>query len=291
MNKQNAALLSVFSNSGLVIFKIFAGILMGSVSVLAEAIHSAIDLLASCVAFISIKKASEPADNDHQFGHGKYENISGAFEAVLIFIAAGIILYEAIKKLMHPGDIERIGWGIGVMGVSTLVNFFISRKLFSIAKKTNSIALEADAMHLSVDVFTSLGVVVGLIIIKITGLHILDPVIAILVAGLIIKASIDLTRKALGDLADKALPQEEISTIHAVLASHPSVLNHHKLRTRKSGERREIDLHVRVVSHATVAQAHDLCNALENDIKKSLPGSYVTIHVEPEHKTDSLLKQ
>jgi cation diffusion facilitator family transporter len=185
MQKKHAALLSVVSNTVLIAFKITAGILMGSISVISEAVHSAIDLVASIVAYFSIKKAVEPADHDHPFGHGKFENISGFFEAMLIFFAAVMIIYEAVQKLFHPIEVERLGWGIGVMFISVIVNTFISKTLFKISKRTNSIALEADAMHLYVDVFTSLSVMAGLAVIKLTHWEILDPVIAIVVACMI----------------------------------------------------------------------------------------------------------
>jgi cation diffusion facilitator family transporter len=281
MKKTNVVLISIISNSALVIFKIVAGVLMGSVAVVSEAIHSGIDLLAAVVAFVAVKKADEPADVDHPFGHGKFENISGFFEALLIFGAAGLIIFEAVKKLFHPFDVENIGWGIGVMAVSSVVNIVVSRVLFASAKKHSSIAIEADAMHLWTDVFTSVGVMVGLILIRITDWHILDPVIAILVAGLILKASFDLTIRSIADLADRQLPDSELDTIRSVVGSYGEVDGYHKLRTRKSGSRREIDLHIQIDKDTTLAASHDLCFRIENAIKAELPGAYVTIHVEP----------
>jgi cation diffusion facilitator family transporter len=261
-----------------------AGVLMGSVAVISEAIHSGIDLLAAIVAFIAIRKADEPADHDHPFGHGKFENISGFFEALLIFAAAGLIISEAVKKLLHSAEVENLGWGIGVMAVSGIVNLVVSRILFASAKKTGSIAIEADAMHLWVDVFTSIGVMAGLVLIRLTGWEILDPVIAIVVAGLILKASFDLTLKSITDLADHQLPECEIASIRSIIDSNQEVESYHKLRTRKSGGRREIDIHVQVDRATTVVDAHSLCFKIENAIKEALPGAYVTIHVEPSMK-------
>jgi len=238
VTKQKAALISIFSNSMLLVLKIGAGILMGSVSVISEAVHSGIDLLASFIAYFSIRKSVVPADVDHPYGHGKYENISGFAEALLIFMAAGMIVYEAAKKFLHPAEVERLDWGIVVMLVSVVVNIVVSVNLFRIAKREKSIALEADAMHLSIDVFTSVGVLVGLIAIRFTGLTILDPIIALLVAALILKASWDLTRKSLDDLADKTLPEAETALIQDVVKSHPQVYGFHKLRSRKSGYQR-----------------------------------------------------
>ncbi|MFH1226684.1 MAG: cation diffusion facilitator family transporter [Planctomycetota bacterium] len=289
MSKQTAALISIFSNAGLILFKVIAGIMMGSVSVISEAIHSGIDLMASLIAFFSIKKAAVPADDDHAFGHGKFENISGAFEATLIFLAAGLIIYEAIPKLTRGAEIKSLEAGIGVMFISALVNIFVSRLLFRVAKKTDSIALEADAWHLSTDVFTSIGVMVGLVAIRITHLNILDPIIAILVALMIIKASIDLTRKAIHDLVDKSLPEDEIKIIVDALCSYPEVTSYHKLRTRKSGPRREIDIHLQVLKDMPLIEAHNLCHRVETNIKNLLTNAYVTIHIEPKKPLQDFL--
>jgi cation diffusion facilitator family transporter len=281
MNKQSAAFFSVLSNTTLVILKVVAGIMMGSVSVLSEAIHSGIDLVASMVAFVSIRESNKPADHDHPYGHGKFENISGFFEAILIFLAAGIIIFEAIKKLLAPPEVEQVDWGIAVMLISVVVNIFVSRLLFKVAKKEDSIALEADAMHLSVDIFTSVGVLAGLVVIKITGLKILDPIIALCVATLILRASWDLTRKSLQDLADKSLPSEELELIKTTLKKYPAVKDFHRLRTRKSGKQKEIDFHLLVDATLTISDAHLLCDKIEQDLKSNLEHTYVVIHVEP----------
>jgi cation diffusion facilitator family transporter len=281
MNKRSAALLSVFSNSTLIIFKLAAGILMGSISVISEAIHSSIDLLASFIAFFSIKKASEAEDDDHPFGHGKYENVSGFIEAILIFFAACIIIYEAINKIIHGAEIESTGPGIIVMLVSSAVNFVISMALLKIAKKTDSLALEADGMHLLTDVYTSLGVFAGLIIVRFTGLKIVDPIAALFVAVLIIKAAYDLTKKSMIDLLDGRLPEEDINKITEIISSYPQVKDYHRLRTRKSGQRREIDIHLKVDKTTSLTDAHGLCDSIENNIKSTFSDSYTTIHIEP----------
>jgi cation diffusion facilitator family transporter len=281
LRKTRVVLVSVVSNALLIVFKIAAGVVMGSVAVISEAVHSGIDLLAAVVAYIAVRMAEKPADDEHPFGHGKFENISGFFEALLIFAAAGLIIYEAARKLFYSFEVENLDWGMGVMAVSATVNFFVSRILFSAAKKHGSIAIEADALHLWTDVFTSVGVLFGLLLIRLTGWHILDPVIAIVVAGLILKASIDLTARSIGDLADNRLPDSEMETIRTVVGRFPEVTGYHKLRTRRSGSRREIDVHIKIDGNATVAAAHGLSFRIETAIKKELPGAYVTIHMEP----------
>jgi cation diffusion facilitator family transporter len=283
VTKQRAAMISVVSNTTLVLLKLVAGAAMGSISVISEAIHSGIDLIASLVAYVSIKKSNEPADDDHPYGHGKYENISGFFEAILIFVAAGMIIYEAGKKLMYPADIDDIGWGIGVMGISTVVNIAVSRTLFKVARKEHSIALEADAMHLSVDVFTSLGVLAGLIAIRLTDIHLLDPAIALVVAAMILRGSWELTRRALDDLADKTLPENDISIVKEILGRYPMIRDFHRLRSRRSGKQREMDIHIHVDGTTDVNSAHELCNKIETDIKDAFSETYIVIHVEPYH--------
>lgn len=281
MNKKNAALLSIVSNTLLIILKVIAGISVGSISIISEAIHSAIDLLASFIAFLSIRKASEAEDDEHPFGHGKYENVSGFVEAILILAAAVIIVYEAVDKLIHGVKIESVGIGILVMLIASLVNLVISLMLLKISKETDSIALEADAMHLLTDVFTSAGVLLGLIVIKFTGIKILDPLTAMFVAILIVKASIDLIKKSLKDLVDSSLPHEEITKITEVLEAYPEVLGYHKLRTRKSGQNREIDIHVEISEDISFVKANKICDSIESEVKNIFPASCITIHAEP----------
>ena len=286
MKKQNAAFLSILSNTFLIIVKIIAGLLMGSISVISEAAHSGIDLIASIVAFFSIKKAVEPADREHPYGHGKYENISGFFEAMLIFFAAAMIIYEAVKKLFHPIEMVKLDWGIVIMLISAIVNIIISRMLLQTSKRTGSIALDADAVHHTIDVFTSLSVMAGLVVIRFTRIEILDPIIGIAVAAMICKSSIDLTKRSIKDLLDERLPDDEEKTIHRVLDSYPDVINYHNLRTRRSGNQREIDIHITMEKNTSLEKVHELCNTIENEINLALPGTIITIHAEPQSAMD-----
>lgn len=282
MTKRQAASLSIISNSILIVFKLISGILMGSISVISEAIHSSIDLIASLIAFFSIKKSSEAEDSEHPFGHGKYENVSGFVEAILILFAAIIIVYEAITKLVNGSKVENIWSGILVMFVASSVNLIISLILLRISKKTDSIALEADAMHLLTDVFTSLGVFAGLILLKFTGWKPFDALTALFVACLIGKTSIGLIKKSMVDLVDSTLPPDEIDKIVQVLNNHSEIISYHRLRTRKSGSTREIDIHVILREDTSLLQAHNICDLVENEIKSIFPGSYVMIHTEPD---------
>jgi len=269
MNKQKAASLSIFSNIALIIFKVVAGVLMGSVSVISEAIHSSIDLLASIIAFFSIKAASKAEDTGHPFGHGKYENVSGFVEALLILLAAALIVYQAVKRMFKGGTVENVGVGILVMLLASAVNFVISMILLNTAKKTDSIALEADGMHLLTDVYTSIGVLIGLVLLKITKIPIIDPITAIFVAALIVKTSINLIKKSLNDLVDSKLPDDDITKILSILDSHLEITRYHSLKTRKSGPTREINVNVHVFANASLSDAHILADKIEEEIKNA----------------------
>ncbi len=280
--KTSAAGLSILSNSLLVVFKLVIGIAMGSVSVMAEAIHSAVDLLAALIAFFSIRVAAKPADSTHNFGHGKVENVSGTVEGILIFGAAGFIIYEAIEKIIHVPEVELLGLGIAIMSVSAIFNFIVSRHLHRVARRTDSVALEADAWHLTTDVYTSAGVMAGLIAVWLTGWHILDPLIAIGVAALIVKAAWGITRKSFRPLLDTRLPKHELKAINACITAHTSqIVGFHELRTRKSGYQRFIDMHIVFPKSVTVEEAHRTCDLIEQDISRRLPNSQVIIHCEP----------
>lgn len=282
-------MLSVASNSVLLVFKLIVGMMIGSVSIISEAIHSGMDLLAAIIAMFSVKKSHLPADKDHPFGHGKLENISGLVEAALIFIAAFWIIFEAFKKLMSAEEVASPGWGVAVMFLSAIVNFFVSRKLFQVGKEADSIALQADAWHLRTDVYTSAGVMVSLGLIWISAyfcvdpsLHWLDPVAAIFVAVIILKAAYDLTTQALRDLMDVTLPPAEESWIGEVIKAHrPEIHGYHQLRTRKAGNFRFIEFHIKVDPQMTVQASHGIASELKHAIMDQYPAATVTIHVEP----------
>jgi len=279
-----AARQSVYSNAFLLVFKLWIGLLMGSISVLSEAVHTAIDLAAAVVANFSVKKSREPADEVHTFGHGKFENISGSFEALLIFLASLIIIYESINKILGEVVIEFLGAGIVVMGSSALINLYVSRKIMGVARKHESLALEVDAYHLSTDVYTSLGVFAGLILIKLTGFKVLDPIIAIMVALVIIimRTAYALTKRSMGGLMDVRLSEEEENIIKSIIADHYThFAEFHSLRTRKSGPERFVDLHLVVPREQHISEAHDFCDHLEKDIRKRIPNLNLLIHVEP----------
>ena len=282
------ARLSIYSNTLLLVIKLVVGIFLGSISVLSEALHSGIDLLAAVIANYSVKKAGQPADDEHKFGHGKFENVSGTIEAILIFIAAIIIIYKASDNIINQTEIkeEFIGIGILIMGISAAVNFYVSRKIMMVAKKAESIALEADAYHLTTDVYTSVGVFIGLVLIKITGISIFDPIMAIIVGIIILKASYDLTKRSVSGIMDVKLSDHEEEIIKAIIHDHYSqYAEYHNLRSRMSGAERFVDLHLVVPKNQNVVDAHDFCDHLEKEIKAKIPNLSILIHIEP-CKTD-----
>ncbi|MFC1919508.1 cation diffusion facilitator family transporter [Chloroflexota bacterium] len=281
-SKTGVAVLSVLSNSFLIAIKLVAGIVTGSIGIIAEAIHSAIDLVASVIALVSVRVSGRPADSEHPFGHGKAESISGLVEASLIFVAAALIIREAILRIAESSTLKMTEVGIAVMLVSVLVNVVVSRRLLKVARATDSLALEADAAHLTTDVYTSLGVLVGLVVVRFTGLVVLDAVVAIGVAGLVVKAAYDITKKSVAGLMDVKLPIEDEALIRQCIEEHGcEVVGFHHLRTRKVGSQRHIDLHLVMAEDASLQYAHDMCDHLEEDIRSRLRNASITIHVEP----------
>jgi len=286
MNQMNekirAARLSIASSTVLTLAKLATGIFMNSISVLSEAIHSGLDLVAAMIAFLSVRESSKPADERHPFGHGKFENVASIIEAVLILAAAAMIIASAYPKLRGEVEIHSLGLGAAIMGISALVNFLVSRELMSVARKTESPALEADAWHLRTDVYTSLGVFAGILAIKITGLTILDPLIAMGVALLIVRAAVRLIIDSMRGILDVQLPEKEQQVIREILAKYsPHYLEYHELKTRKAGPQRFIELHLVVPGGRAVNKVHDLCDQIEEEVRHHFKDVNVLIHIEP----------
>lgn len=278
--KVKTARLSVISNSLLIIMKLSVGIISGSVSIISEAIHSSMDLIAAVIALFSVRVSDNPPDSRHPYGHGKVENISGVIEALLIFAAAIWIISEAIKKLAgESGELGPIWIGVIVMIISALVNTVVSARLYKVARETNSVALEADALHLKTDVYTSLGVAVGLGLIMITGIKWLVPVVAMLVAIFIIRESYILLKKAFTPLLDTAWGAGEIEELRTRLDNME--VTYHDLRTRIAGNYRFIDIHIQIPENESVGNAHKYCDKIEDELTRIYGNLTVTIHVEP----------
>jgi cation diffusion facilitator family transporter len=282
--KSGAAALSIASNALLIAIKLAAGAITGSIAIVTEAAHSLIDLIASVVAFVSVRKADEPPDADHPYGHEKVESLAAAIEGMLILIGAGIIVYEATHRLVVGAEVESLGIGIAVMGVSVLANLLVSTVLSRQAKAHESPALEGDAAHLRTDALTSAGVLAGLAIVQITGIVAFDSITALIVAAAIVTAGLRIIRRSSGVLVDEALPDAEMDRIETAIAAArtPEVAGYHKLRARRAGSRRYIDLHVQYRSGTSLERAHELAHQMRAEIEADIRHADVLIHVEPE---------
>lgn len=282
--KARVQALAVCSNSVLVTAKFITGAITGSVGIIAEAIHSTIDLVSSLIAFTSVRISGRPADREHQFGHGKAENIAGSIEAILIFVAAAMILNQAVKRLAGGGGVvENAGLGVIVMALATGVNVVVSQILLKQGRKLESVALEADGMHLRADVYTSAGVLVAMAAIWMTGLDIIDPIIAILVGLIIIYAAYEIFIKSFAPLMDASLSHEEEEEIANAIENSgiEGLVGFHDLRTRRSGSERYVDMHLVVRSGLSIDEVHEICDLVEERVHQSLPSVNVLIHAEP----------
>jgi cation diffusion facilitator family transporter len=267
------------SNSLLIVMKLTVGLLTNSISILSEAIHSALDLVAAIIAFFAVRVSGNPADERHPYGHGKTENVSGVIEAVLIFVASIWIIVEAVRKLIHPEEPSVLGLGVLVMVISAIVNTLVSRKLYKVAHMTDSVALEADALHLKTDVITSAGVALGLTLMWVTGWHILDPIIALGVAMLIIYESWMLLKKAFSPLLDTAISPDELERIESILKEMSAT--YHSLRTRAAGQQRFVEFHLEVPANETIEVIHRQCDLIEERLQREFRDISVVIHPEP----------
>ena len=279
--KRDASRWSLVSNATLLAMKIIVGALTGSAGILAEAVNSAADLFGSVVAFLSVRASDEPPDRVHAYGHGKIENLSGAATAALILVGGVFAIGEADRHLLHGGSLPDLGWGIAVMAASAVINFLVSSHLLRVGRETDSPALVADGHHLQTDVLTSLGVLVGLVLVRQTDRPWWDSVAALGVSVLILRVGVGLAGDAVRTLSDTALPAEEELTLTRVLEAHPEVLSFHKLRTRKSGSHRHVDVHVQIADTHTFVEAHRLTEDLEDELRAALPNLHPIIHIEP----------
>ena len=283
--KKLVAGLSISSNAFIIILKFIAGSISGSISIILEAIHSLSDFLASVLTFFAVIKSSEPADKTHPFGHGKYEDMSGFIEGGLIIFAGFYIIWEALKKIIFHQTVEvDTTLGICVMLFAVLAKIFVSSYLFKVAGKSDSVSLHADGEHLRTDVFSSLGVLLGLVLIKVTGIPVLDPIIAILVAIFVLKAGFEISKKTLNNLLDGTLPTEDIETIKNIINSYNNecLRGYKDLKARRSGPSKDIEITMLFPENMTISDCHKICDDIENLLKKNLGNCNTIIHAEPE---------
>ena len=255
--------------------------LTGSVGLLSDALESVVNLVGAFMALAMLTIAARPADEDHAYGHGKAEYFSSGVEGTLILIAAVSIGAAAIQRLIFPKPLDQIGWGLGVSAIASLVNLAVALVLLGAGKRHDSISLQANAQHLLTDVWTSVGVLVGVSAVALTGWERLDPIVALVVAGNIVWSGVRIVRTSVLGLMDTALPAAEQNALRTLLEHYlPSGLQYHALRTRQSGARRFVSLHVLVPGKWTVQRGHQLLERIEADIRRVLPNVTVFTHLE-----------
>ncbi len=283
--KYRTALLSISVSLALIIIKVIFGILTNSISILASAVDSLLDIIASSVNFYSIRKAEKPADHDHKFGHGKAEGLAGLFQTFIIGSSALYLVYLSIVRLVKGGSLVSLDWGIVVIALSIVVSFLLARHIRKVAEETGSIVLSADSLHYKFDVYTNGGIVAGLIAIKLTGLHNIDPIISIVIAIFIIWSSKDLVVESVDILMDKELPPDTVKEIETIIMRYnPSVKSYHKLRTRNAGSIKFVEFHVVMDHTLTFVKSHEIAEQIVEDIKERIGNSEVTVHVDPDKR-------
>jgi cation diffusion facilitator family transporter len=282
--KSRAAVVSIASNTALIVIKAVAGALTGSVAILSDAIQSSMDLLASLITFFSVRKADAPPDAGHRYGHEKLEDLSAGIEALLLLAGAAVIAVQAIRRLLDGGHVEQIGVGMAVIAIAAAVNVVVSAHLGRVARLTESAALVADAAHLRTDALVSLGVLGSLVVVRVTGAEWVDPTVGIAVAGAISFTGVRILVGSGRRLIDEALPEDELEALRAVVEGFlgGQVVGYHDLRARHAGNHHQVDLHLQFTADTSLEDAHALSHRLQDAIRAELPGTTALIHLEPE---------
>ncbi|MDR3652744.1 MAG: cation diffusion facilitator family transporter [Paludibacter sp.] len=280
--KKSVALGSVIAAIFITGFKLIIGLLTGSLGILSEALHSGLDMVAAMITYFSVRVSDKPADREHNYGHGKVENLSALIETILLLITCIWIIYEAIHRLLSgKTDIEISLWSYVVVISSIVIDFTRSRALSRVAKKHNSQALEADALHFSTDIWSSTVVLFGLVCYQFLGWHKADSIAALFVAVIVLYVSYQLGKKAIDVLLDKS-PVNTTKIVHETLKEFPEVLKFHGLKARTAGADTFIKFNVHFDPDLSLREVHEVCDKIENKIKSQVARSEVYIHAEPE---------
>jgi cation diffusion facilitator family transporter len=284
--KARAAIVSVVSNTGLIALKITAGLLTGSVGILSDAAHSLMDLIASVIAFASVRKSDEPPDATHRYGHEKLEDLAAGAQALLLLLGAAFIGFEAIRRLVDGGGVSHVGIGMIVAGLAAATNLFVSSHLATTGRTTGSAALHATAVDLRTDAFVSLGVLVSLALISLTSADWIDPMTGLVIAAAISTSGVRILLDAGRRLVDEALPADELAQLHTVVTSFlgDEVVGFHDLRARHVGSNHQVDLHLQFAAGTSLEQAHEISHELQDAIVAALPATTVLVHLEPQDR-------
>ncbi len=281
--KLKTALLSVFASLFLITVKLIFGFFTNSISILTSAVDSLLDLTASTVNYFSIRKSDKPADTDHKYGHGKVEGLAGLFQSLLIFLSSLYLIYISGKRIIYGGELSSLDYGILIMALSVVISFFVARHINRVAEETESLALKADSYHFRFDVYTNLGVIIGLIAIRLTGLTFIDSIVSIIIAVLIIWSTLEILKKSIDVLMDRELPDHIVKKVEGVIEKYkPTVKSYHKLRTRSAGAKKFIEFHLVIDHTLSFVESHELAEVIVKDIESTIPASEVTVHVDPD---------
>lgn len=278
---QSAARLSLGYNCFQTVFKLLGAFLTGSVSLLSEGLHSLSDVLSSFVSFVSIRAAAAPPDEEHPYGHGKIDTLAGLSEAIVLFLFSIYTCIISTTKFFHKPEVEKIDVGLGIIVASSLLGGLIYNRINQAAKRGNSYALKSNAQHLLVDLVTSVGVLVALLVTKFTGWHYADPAFGLGLSVWLAYSSVKMIHQSVNEVIDKQIDPQEMAKIREILDSEPDLISYHKLRTRHSGDWHYIDLHIVVPRHWTVVQGHELADRVEKSIQRELEPAICTVHVDP----------
>ncbi len=277
------AAVSLFVTVCLLALKLAVGIISDSIAVLSDAVDSATDLVGGAAALVSLRIAAQPADEDHPYGHGKVEAVSASVAATVVGLGGGLITFQAVRRLIEGSPEIDVGIGLAAMAIAAVANLLMAALMRREARRSGSMALSAESTHLQTNVVQAGAIILGLTLVGITGESLFDPITALLLAAYMGYTAIGLVRTALEDIMDQSLPDAELIAIEEVLRAHKGeVLGYHRLRTRRSGSTRHIDMHLIFEADRTVVDVHDASDHIEADIQTRLPGAEVVIHPEPD---------
>lgn len=277
------AAISLAATASLLVLKLIIGLLSGSIAVLSDAVDSGTDLAAATAALLSVRVANQPADEEHPYGHGRVESVSAAVAATVIGVGGGVVVFQAVRRLLGESPDIHVGIGLGAMTVAVLVNILLAFFMRREAKRSRSLALTAESTHLQTNVVQALAIITGLALVGVTGEKVFDPLAALGLAVYMGFTAIGLVRTAMEEIMDTALPPEDLKVIHDVLVEHRAeIRGFHRLRSRRSGATRHVDMHLLVDPQRTAEDVHAITERIDSDIEARLPGAIVVIHSEPD---------
>lgn len=279
--RKRAAAVSVATAVALVALKLGAGAVTGSLSVLASAVDSLMDIFASAINFVAIRAAARPADHDHAYGHGKAEGLAGLFQGVVIGGSGLYLGVESVRRLLAPRPVEQEAVGVAVMAVSTVASLLLVRYLRRVARETESIALEADSLHYATDVLANAGVLATLAAVRVTGFDLLDPIVSSAISAYIVYAAYGVLRGSVDHLMDRALPDDVVDRVREIALAHPEIEGIHDVKTRAVGARRFVEIHLEIDGSRSLRDAHDAAVEVLRSIESEIPNTKVFVHTDP----------